>query len=59
MWRTGVCFSAWAISMAPCRPSWSVSASAVWPCATASPASSCGCDAPSRKEKAEWQCSSA
>ena len=29
MWRTGVRFSAWAISMAPCSPSWSVSASAV------------------------------
>ena len=59
MWRTPVPFSAWAISIAPCRPSWSVSASAVWPCSTASPASSWGCEAPSRNEKAEWQWSSA
>ena len=38
--------------------SWSVSASAVWPRSTAAATSSSGSEAPSRKEKAEWQWSS-
>ena len=56
--RTPSGLSACAISMAPCSPSWSVSASASWPCCAAAAASSTGCDAPSRNEYAEWQWSS-
>src|SRR3954471_12453285 len=43
----------------PYMPSWSVMASASSPSRTASSTSSSGCDAPSRKLKLEWQCSSA
>src|SRR3954452_11636567 len=44
--------------MAPCSPSWSVSASVAWPCRAAAAAISTGCDAPSRNEKHEWRWSS-
>src|SRR5204863_4454598 len=39
-------------------PSWSVSATPLMPSRAACSISSSGCDAPSRKLKLEWQCSS-
>ncbi len=56
--RTPSGWQAEANSIAPQTPSWSVIASASWPCAAAAAASSSGEEAPSRNEKPEWQWSS-
>src|SRR5439155_9861245 len=43
----------------PYSPLWSVTATARSPSSSARAANSSGCEAPSRKEKLVWQCSSA